>query len=110
MRGWDPEAADAFMHLAERAFPGSVEEPEEQWRARAGSGVEPTPEQCADAGERVRLWREHGVKWIKPEARAPAPSPLTEAEVPAWMAANGYPAGLIRAWTKANGEPRRKAA
>jgi hypothetical protein len=29
------------------------------------SGVHPTPEQCADAKERIRLWQEHGVKWRK---------------------------------------------
>jgi hypothetical protein len=63
---WTPEEADAFISRARELFPGATEVDSDWiWVPRLGSGVEPTPEQCASPAERLRLWQEHGVHWVK---------------------------------------------
>ena len=52
-----------------------------------------TPEQCADPAERIRLWQEHGVQWV----RAPAPAPPgDELDLAAWYAAHPEVANIGR--------------
>jgi hypothetical protein len=71
--GWTPPAADGFLARACETFPGATElsPTGSSWVARPHPHVEPTPEQCADPLERLQLWQEHGVHWV----RTPPPDP-----------------------------------
>jgi len=99
---WTPEAGDTFVARARELFPGSTEV--SSWVPRPGSGIEPTPAQCADPAERVRLWWEHGVKWV-----CTPPSTVTEAvndfDLQTWYAEHPEIENQLRCQgVKANGE------
>lgn len=67
----DDDPAERFIARVVEEVPGVSEvDPAGSSWAVAGSDIEPTPAQCADPAERVRLWREHGVRWVHGESAA----------------------------------------
>jgi hypothetical protein len=85
---------DGFFAEAIEKIPGSVElsATGSTWVARPGPYPVPTPEQCADPAERIRLWQEHGVHWVRYEPERPKVELPDDFVLEAWKEENGYPA------------------
>jgi hypothetical protein len=59
------------------------------WRPR--TAVEISTAQCADPRERLRLWREYDMKWVRIPPPASEGPTITEEKLPGWLEEHGYP-------------------